>query len=314
MRVRSLRAWQPLVMAAAVLSFPVSAHAQEADETSAEDADASDADADDLGDDEVTLKNGGTVRGTIVSYEPGQDVVIKVYGKKKPRTIGWAEVADVERGKYAAKPDDEEDDPAPGEAGPGFSEDEPREAPEEIPIDTNEPGVVKVHIESDDPEVALLEIVGGGTITGHNFEVDFALGQVLCRTPCDQVIDARDGRPLFFAGDGVTESEPFSLRGKQGDVTINVEAGSAAAKSAGRVLLYGGIPLAISGGVGLGTGFALSDGGGTSPVVIVGAVGLGVGVAAIATAIPLILTSDTEYEIAKGGPQMVGANPLHWVW
>src|SRR3954466_16159492 len=76
---------------------------------------ASAAIADDLGNDEVTLKNGGSVRGTVVSSEPGTSVKIIEMGEKTVRVIPWAQVSDVERGKYAPKA------PAqPGPAGPGY--------------------------------------------------------------------------------------------------------------------------------------------------------------------------------------------------
>ncbi|NUO54559.1 MAG: hypothetical protein HOV80_37430 [Polyangiaceae bacterium] len=93
-----------------------------------------------VGNDEVLLKSGGSLRGTVVAVEPGTQVVFLVSGEKNPRTLPWAEVADVEKGKYG-----------------GGDEDEPKEkrrkeAEEEEETD-DEPargaGKVRLHIETD---------------------------------------------------------------------------------------------------------------------------------------------------------------------
>ena len=76
---------------------------------------ASSALAQDPGVDEVTLKNGGSIRGTVISSEPGTSVKILEMGSKEPRVIPWAQVGDVEKGKYAPKSAVQ-----PGPAGPGY--------------------------------------------------------------------------------------------------------------------------------------------------------------------------------------------------
>lgn len=68
-------------------------------------------------DDEVTLKDGGAVRGVVVSVEPGKGVTIVVPGQKEPRAIPWSQVADVQKGKYAAKATVD-----PGAAGEGYGD------------------------------------------------------------------------------------------------------------------------------------------------------------------------------------------------
>jgi hypothetical protein len=57
--------------------------------------------ADDPGQDEVSLKGGGSMRGTVVVSEPGKSVEIVVAGQAQPRVIPWSEVVDVQKGKYA---------------------------------------------------------------------------------------------------------------------------------------------------------------------------------------------------------------------
>lgn len=76
---------------------------------------ATSARAQDVGQDEVTLNNGGSIRGTLISSEPGTSVKILEAGQKEPRVIPWSQVSDVERGKYAPKGAVQ-----PGPAGPGY--------------------------------------------------------------------------------------------------------------------------------------------------------------------------------------------------
>ena len=71
--------------------------------------------ADEPGPDEVTLKNGGTIRGTIVSSEPGTSVKIIEMGQTQTRILPWSQVSDVEKGKYAPRTAAQ-----PGPAGPGY--------------------------------------------------------------------------------------------------------------------------------------------------------------------------------------------------
>lgn len=68
-------------------------------------------------DDEVTLKDGGAIRGVVVSIEPGKGVKIVVPGEKDPRSIPWSQVADVQKGKYAPKAAVD-----PGSAGEGYGD------------------------------------------------------------------------------------------------------------------------------------------------------------------------------------------------
>src|SRR5689334_7458739 len=56
---------------------------------------------DSVGNDEVTLKNGGSLRGTLISSEPGLSVKLLELGGKEPRVIPWADVDHVERGRFA---------------------------------------------------------------------------------------------------------------------------------------------------------------------------------------------------------------------
>src|SRR5437016_6284057 len=84
-----------LAAAAVMTTTAVAAHADEPRGAAAA--------AGDAGADEVSLKNGGIVRGTVVELEPGDHVTVQVLGASKPRVISWVQVADVDRGKYSNK-------------------------------------------------------------------------------------------------------------------------------------------------------------------------------------------------------------------
>jgi hypothetical protein len=189
------------------------------------------------GADEVTLKNGGLVRGTVVSVEPGAKVVIMEGGAKESRTIPWAEVADVERGKY---------DPRPGGAGPGYpTPPPPAQNQEDSSPPPNQPGVVRLHIDSPEPvRVFQNRVMTQGYVGGYGFvavKTDF-----VCQAPCDKVVDARDGSQFVLTGDMPAAS--FRLDDQQGDVEARVNPGSNGLRAGGYVGLSVGILGMLAGG------------------------------------------------------------------
>jgi hypothetical protein len=103
--------------------------------------------ADSVGPDVVNLKDGGFIRGTVVSVEPGSHVMVVEYGKEKPRSVPWSSVADVQRGKAAGK-----------------SEEASASEKEAVPLpDLEEPTALtrKVYIETE-AAAELYQVVGGG--------------------------------------------------------------------------------------------------------------------------------------------------------
>src|SRR5688572_26530848 len=88
--------------------------------------------------DEVVLKNGGMVRGTVLAIEPGTSVTIAVPGVEEPRVIPWDEVDEVERGKHGSE--DDTPDHARSIERPGY------EAPEENEQLEEPTPRVKLHI------------------------------------------------------------------------------------------------------------------------------------------------------------------------
>src|SRR5262249_55329835 len=111
--------------------------------------------AEEPGQDEVTLKNGGTIRGTVVASEPGTSVKIIEMGQEEPRVMPWSQVSDVEKGTYALKAARVQT----GRAGRGYGAAPPPaplprpppQAAERPPPKLGDPGVIRLHIESPKP-------------------------------------------------------------------------------------------------------------------------------------------------------------------
>src|SRR5512132_141052 len=182
--------------------------------------------ADDPGLDEVSLKNGGTIRGTVVSSEPGTSVKILEMGATEPRTIPWSQVSDIERGKYAPKLA-----PTPGAAGPGYL---PPLVPQAIPVPEptlGEIGVVKLHIESSEPvqvfEHSAPQVAGIG---GYAVVIDNS--RLVCTSPCDRVIDGRLGQRFSARGD-FPGMKSFTLNGFKGSMALDVSPGSNGMRTGG---------------------------------------------------------------------------------
>jgi len=171
---------------------------------------------------EIQLKNGDTMRGTIVQVEPGQRVIVIVAGEQS--VIPWGDIAQIVGGPREP-------------AAPA--------APAPTPATTAAPavptkGMPIVHIESDYPDAELSRIDGR---SGTGFRSTF-----MCSAPCDKPIDGRDGHRFYIEADGMLSSPPFRLVNVDGPVTARVTGLSftrhAVAQSLvamGSVLTFGGI-------------------------------------------------------------------------
>jgi hypothetical protein len=276
------------------------------------------------GEDEVTLKNGGTIRGTVVSSEPGASVKIIELGAKEVRVIPWAEVSDVERGKFAPK-----SAPQPGPAGPGYGA-----APPPTPIPAPEPtlgapGVVRLHVESPTPVRVVAE---GATTYGAVRGYGFAIQEIrhVCASPCDKVIDGSDGRRFSLSPEDMPPPDPFTFTQMTGDVTLRVEPGSYGRRTGGSWLtvlggtavLLGGSFLLVDAVVSSSTdslsGEAQDEGGGGFTTV--GVASLIGGGAALVGGIVLLATSGTSVTLeqrdgkaaGKGG-KVAEVKPRYWL-
>lgn len=183
---------------------------------------------------EVQLKNGGMMRGTLVSVEPNRQVILIVAGEK--RVIPWEDVAKVVSGATEAPPSAQ---PAPAPA---------TTTPAPVPTVPTK-GMPFVHVESDWPELELQRVdgeIGAGIYTNKNQIGPQTLSKYICEAPCDKLVDGREGHRFFFSGPGMYPSEQFRLEQRDGYITARVH-------GVGIGRMIGGILLTTTGGI-----FALS--------------------------------------------------------
>jgi hypothetical protein len=128
------------------------------------------------------------------------------------------------------------------------------EPPDELgPPMKPERGMVRIHLESTDP-ARELEIIGFGASRlepgGDGMFRAHPPTKVLCKAPCDAVIDARETEPLLVGGLGVPTSAPFVLEEMEGDVRITAEPGSNALSTTGTVFAgVGGLGALVGAGI-----------------------------------------------------------------
>lgn len=228
------------------------------------------------GDDEVTLADGGLIRGTIVVLERGKQVVIEVGSGGEQRAIPWAQVADVERGKHrrsAAPVDVPGASTAPDLLLPG-------------------PGVVRVHIDSPEP-VGLYEQFSTslGQTSGRLQIVGY--GSLLCTSPCDRLIDGRDEREFTIQSDDVPRSDDFTFTGRGGDVTVKVDPGDEGTLLAGQLIVGPGIAASFVGAILLTIGISNES----SNTLAAGGVIFGAGAGVVLTGVALIVAGSTDVEV-----------------
>lgn len=285
------------------------------------------------GADEVILKDGGMLRGTVVTVEPGRAVTLFVMLTGEQRIVPWAEVERVDRGKHAPKAPA----PAPPAAEPSAERERERKARElELAHARGERGVVRVHIESNDPGVQLYRLnttaTPGAPLNGPGPLLPLPHSEVLCIGPCDKVIDGRLGEQFFFGGKDMPSSSTFQVFSRTGALGARVEPGSN-----GRVI--GGLLLDVAGVCTITTGAAVAilglvdadkqkrnpDG---SPMIqangaiiiergpllpggeVAGPIMIGIGAAALVGGIFLGISGETKYSLSTGASApAIGLSP-----
>jgi hypothetical protein len=249
---------------------------------------------DSIGNDEVMLKNGGSIRGTVVASEPGTSVTILELGQKEPRVVPWDLVGGVERGKFT---------PAPPSAGTAL-----------VP---GTPGVVKLHVDSPVP-VGIYKHRDsyGATSRGQGIVLDTP--RLVCTSPCDTLLDGRLDREFTVASDLAVESDRFRLGPFTGGQDLLVSPGSPGLRTGGFALLGLG-----STALGLGTLGAVAGAIGTSPnshgtgfiqnkgLETAGFVTLGTGAVAIIGSIVAIAESGTTVQLRPSGAS-AARKPRYW--
>jgi hypothetical protein len=272
------------------------------------------ASAQDAGRDEITLKDGATIRGTIVSSEPGVSVRILEVGQKEPRAIPWARVTDVERDKYAPKPSTVQ----PGSAGPGYARPVPLsparvEPPEPV---LGDPGVVRLHVDSPVPVQVSRRSVADETVDAYGYTLTRIA--TVCMSPCDKVVDGNRGQ--FIATGDFPGSKSFSLSGMKGDVDLKVKPGSSGLRALGVTsLVLGSTALVVGGTLALLGGFSTTNtdaAGNTTyglPVETkVGLVFLGAGGVAIVGGIVAMVGGGSSFNLRAKETQTAKA-PRYWL-
>jgi hypothetical protein len=251
------------------------------------------------GDDEVDLKNGGMLRGTVVSMEPGKEVVILIQGTGEQRRVPWNEVDKVSRGNGAPA--------APPPPPPPMMPPPPPGGELSGPAD----GAPRVHIRTETPGMALHQITTSIAVVGYGGVAYGMISRPVCVAPCDQVVDGRNGQLFFFAGEGTTQSSRFQLLGRGPEVVADVKGGGVWKR-------FGGFMLAAFGGAAVVTSatlFALGAAGretynaqtnqfdksSNSGMMIGGGVLAGAGVGMLAGGIVMIVQSVTRYSFAQPG-------------
>ncbi|MDI1475467.1 hypothetical protein [Polyangium sp. y55x31] len=236
---------------------------------------------------EIQLKNGGTMRGTIVTVEPGQRVIVIVAGEQS--VIPWAEIAKIVGGPQGSAA------PAP--------------APAPAPLAPTE-GMPLVHIESNWPELELARI--DGDVGGGNHQPEFVgpntITKYICRAPCDKLVDGRDGHRFYISGPGMVPTESFRLDGLDGHVTARVKGVSLARFTGGFLGTVLGGFFAVSGAAITGMSYTID----TTPtpevpdpvrqirtVRTIGLVTLGIGAAGFVGGLMLLSEGRTRIELVK---------------
>jgi hypothetical protein len=162
------------------------------------------------------------------------------------------------------------------------------------------PGIVKIHIDSPDPQVQLYgtEVDKLVQLPDGNFR---SVGQsrILCRAPCGEYIDARKGQQIFLASPDMPPSDFFALYAHEGAVDVRVEPGNSALATAGGWLSALGVLGGIAGVATAITGVAMSsrdeDKGGD--VLLAGGVTSGVSAAFLGAGIAMTMSGSTDIEI-----------------
>jgi len=241
------------------------------------------------GDDEITLKNGGVLRGTVISIDPNHEVVIAVAGSAEPRHIPWAELAVVNRGKFAAHTSQPPVIQAPKAPAPLAQAD----------------GTPLVHVIADSPKVQLRLLVsswsgvmwgpGGGYYSGSS-------SSPVCMAPCDKVVDA-GSQMFFFDGSGITRSSEFQLSGLGPEVTINVNSGSSALRGGGIAMIVIGAVASVVGAFAVGIGYLAEPQ--DQPSKTGGGVAIGTGLAMVGGGIAMMVGARTTYSFVTPGAQAI---------
>jgi hypothetical protein len=178
---------------------------------------------------EIQLKNGGSMRGTIIAVEPGQRVIVIVAGEQS--VIPWGDIARIVGG------------PKEASLSAVSAAASPAPAPAAEPVPAK--GMPIVHIESDWADAELSRVdgeLGAGMYNNSGQIGPQTLSRYICRAPCDKLVDGREGHKFFISAPGMFPSPMFRLEDLNDQVTARVHG-----VSLGRYM--GGVIMTASGGM-----------------------------------------------------------------
>lgn len=286
--------------------------------------------------DEVLLKDGSSVRGTLIEVDSGDKVVILKKGSDKTTTIAWKDVSDIEKGKFAPAKKAE-----PGSAGKGYddssskgsddsadsdgsddtaSSDDTANPDKPAAPDTKKLGVVKLHIQSPVP-VTLMQTKPLGYVSAGGYSMGVAATRSVCTAPCDRVIDSSDGSNYFLTGPSFAPHS-LELSQRRGDVTAKVDTGSPAGRTIGSLAITGGVlgalvggPLAMVGALEKGNSMSAKDTQKGASLENTGFIILGVsGVAIVGGIIARIVSAEhVKVEASHGAKRTAAIKPRYWL-
>jgi hypothetical protein len=159
------------------------------------------------------------------------------------------------------------------------------------------PGVVRLHIEANTPEIHV-----------RRRDPIRHIDEDLCTLPCDKVLDGRDGR-LFQFADGGASADPFTLRGRRGDVTAEVRV-HPAMRTGGGLLIGFGAAATVAGSLAILLGVTtqsrntefVTEAASVPSAVVGGGVALGAGLLTMAAGITTVVLGKTTYQLRPSVP------------
>jgi hypothetical protein len=252
---------------------------------------------------EIQLKNGDSMRGTIIAVEPGQRVIVIVAGEQS--VIPWGDIARIVGGPKEASPS-----AASTAASPA-----PAPAAEPVPAK----GKPMVHIESDWDDAELSRVdgeLGAGMYNNSGQIGPQTLSRYVCRAPCNKLVDGREGHKFFISAPGMFPSPMFRLEDYDGQVTARVHGVSLARYMGGVIMAASGGMFVLGGTMFAGISF-ISENETPTPenpdpartarqVRTVGVALAGIGAASLITGIVLLSAGRTRVELIPANRSHTG--------
>jgi hypothetical protein len=163
-------------------------------------------------------------------------------------------------------------------------------------------GVVRIHVATSRSGVRLVRGIPG---------MPRGMNAPVCSAPCESLLDGRSGQSFYFDGEGLSESEPFYVNDRRGDVYAQVSAGSSALRVAGWQLIWVGV-LGMSAGVALLPVGLIENGNheNGSTLVTGGAIALGAGTAVLVGGIVMVVAGRTSFTLGERPLAAARAAPL----